>query len=451
MHASDRSGTGCAVRSLNVIVRPIGTLKLNPANPRAHHPQQIRQLGRSIQTFGFNVPILIDGNLNVITGHGRILAAQHLGLKEVPTICLDHLSAAQARAFIIADNRLAEISSWNDSLLAEQLRELSELDLDFSLEITGFEMGEIDLRIESLASAESDDDALTERTPINGPPVSRPGNLWKLGAHRIFCGNALDSEAYSRLMTEERAAMVFIDPPYNVPIDGHVSGLGATRHREFAMASGEMNEQQFSNFLAQSFALLARNSVNGSIHFCCMDWRHSGEILRAGNSVYTELKNVCVWVKSNAGMGSLYRSGHEFVFVFKSGRGAHQNNVELGKHGRDRSNVWPYSNANAFGRTSEEGPLFKLHPTVKPVRLVADALLDCSSRGDVVLDGFLGSGTTVIAAERTGRRCYGMEIDPLYVDTIVRRWQAYSGEAAVLAPTGKSFDEIAEAKEARHA
>jgi DNA modification methylase len=430
--------------------RPISALKSNPRNPRLHSRRQIRQIAKSIRAFDFNVPILVDSALNIIAGHGRVLAAIDLGLAEVPTICLDHLTEAQTRAFIIADNRLTENSSWDDRLLAEQLKGLSERELEFSLDATGFDMGEIDLRIESLTNAKTDDDLQTEPTPIDGPPVSRAGDLWKLGAHKILCGSALDSEAFAKLMAGERAAMVFVDPPYNVPIDGHVSGLGATQHREFAMACGEMNKQQFSDFLAQSFALLVSNSVNGSIHFCCMDWRHCNEILRAGNSVYTELKNVCVWVKSNAGMGSLYRSGHEFVFVFKSGRGAHQNNVELGKHGRDRSNVWPYSNANAFGRTSEEGPLFKLHPTVKPVRLIADALLDCSSRGTVVLDSFLGSGTTVVAAERTGRRCYGIEIDPIYVDVIVRRWQAYTGEAAIHAPTGTSFDEMARSTEGLH-
>ena len=392
----------------------------------------------------------VDSALSVVAGHGRLMAAKELGISEVPTIQLDHLTEAQTKAFIIADNRLTENSTWDDKLLAEQLKELSELDLEFGLDVTGFEMGEIDLRIESLTATEVENETQTEPASIAGPPVSCPGDLWLLGAHRVLCGNALDPEAFVTLMSKKRAAVAFTDPPYNVPISGHVSGLGVTQHREFAMACGEMDPPRFTGFLAQAFALLASNSVDGAIQFIAMDWRHSGEVLAAGCKVYTELKNICVWIKSNAGMGSLYRSGHEFIFVFKNGRGAHKNNVELGKHGRHRSNVWPYANVAAFGRASEEGPLFRLHPTVKPLRLVADALLDCSSRGDVVLDSFLGSGTTTIAAERTRRRCYGMEIDPIYVDLIVRRWQAYTGEMAVHARTNKRFDEMTK-EEPRHA
>jgi DNA modification methylase len=320
------------------------------------------------------------------------------------------------------------------------VKDLSVLNLDFSLDATGFEMGEIDLRIESAAAADKADIADAMPPEPTGPAVCQPADLWQLGKHKVYCASALDPNAFPRLMGSEQAAMILTDPPYNVPIDGHASGLGTTRHRDFAMASGEMDKSQFIEFLAQSLWLLARNSVDGSIHYICMDWRHSAELLAAGSLAYSELKNICVWVKHNAGMGSQYRSQHEFVFVFKNGHGPHQNNIALGRFGRHRSNVWNYPGINSFGRSGEEGNLLALHPTVKPVALVADAILDCSARGDLVLDPFSGSGTTIIAAERTGRRCYGLEIDPLYIDTIIRRWQKYTGGSAVHAVSGKNFD-----------
>jgi DNA modification methylase len=282
----------------------------------------------------------------------------------------------------------------------------------------------------------------------SGPAVTRPGDLWQLGEHRVYCGDARYAIAYAALMQTEQAEMVFTDPPYNVRIDGNVSGLGSVRHRDFAMASGEMSETEFKNFLTTTCSLHARHSAEGALHFICMDWRHMAELLAAGREVYTELKDLCVWTKGNAGMGSLYRSQHELVFVFKHGRRSHRNNIQLGQYGRNRSNVWNYPGVNSFSRSGEEGRLLALHPTVKPVALVADAIIDCTSRRDIVLDGFLGSGTTVIAAERTGRRCYGIEIDPLYVDTIIRRWQAFTRDHARHVSSGRSFMEIqAEVKE----
>jgi hypothetical protein len=427
---------------LAIIYQPIGDLKLNRRNPRIHSSKQIDQIARSIEEFGFDVPVLIDKRRQVIAGHGRILACQLLGWTEVPTISLEHLSEAQAKAFTIAENRLTENSVWDDRLLAEQLKELSVLDLGFSLEATGFEMGEIDLRIEGLNSPTEADEADDLSELPSGPPVSRVGDLWFLGEHRVFCGSALDARAYAALMGVERADLVFTDPPYNVPIYGNVSGLGAIRHREFEMASGEMSEAEFTTFLTRALLLLARYSAQGSLHFVCMDWRHMEELLTAGKAAYAELKNLCVWAKDNGGMGSLYRSQHELVFVFKNGEGAHRNNVMLGMHGRNRCNVWNYPSARSFSRSGDEGNLLASHPTVKPVELVADAIMDASARRSIVLDGFLGSGTTVIAAERTGRRCFGLELDPLYVDTIVRRWQTFTRNDARRASSGRSFSEI---------
>jgi DNA modification methylase len=413
-------------------------------NPRIHVPRHIRQIARSVQTFGFLVPVLIDADGKVIAGHGRILACQLLGWTEAPTIMLDHLSEPQARAFMIADNRLTENSVWDDRLLAEQFRSLAVLDLDFSLEVTGFDMGEIDLRIEGLESPASGkrDPADDLSVVAPGPPVTRTGDIWALGKHRVHCANALDAISYAVLMQDEEAQAVFGDPPYNVRIDGSVSGLGKKRHREFAMASGKMTEFEFTHFLVTAISFLALHSTEGSVHFICMDWRHLGELLAAARQVDYQVINICVWVKDKAGMGSFYRSQHELVGVFRHGRGTHRNNIQLGRFGHNRSNVWHYPGANSFSRAGDEGNLLALHPTVKPVALVADAIMDCTSRNDLVLDGFLESGTTIIAAERTGRRCYGLEIDPLYVDTIVRRWQAFTRDDARHVQSGRSFRDI---------
>lgn len=425
---------------LTVAYRPLNDLKLNPRNPRSHSPRQVRQIAKSIRTFGFNVPVLVDHDLNVVAGHGRVLACRQLGWVTVPTIPLGHLTPEQAKAFLIADNRLTENSEWNDRLLAEQLNELSQIDLTFDLDVTGFDLAEIDLRIESLHDADPEDPA--DQIPAgSGPPVAKPGDLWQLGNHRIICGNAIEPSTYDSLLQTAQAALIFTDPPYNVPVEGHVSGKGVIRHREFAMASGEMSEAQFTDFLREACRLLAAHSIAGAVHYLCMDWRHVSELLAAGKGVYSELLNICVWAKHNGGMGSLYRSQHEFVFVFKCGESPHCNNVQLGKFGRNRSNVWQYRGINDFGRGTEEGNLLALHPTVKPVALVADAILDCSRRRDIVLDPFLGSGSTLIASERTGRHCYGIEIDPLYVDTAVRRWQKHTGDHAVNALTGQRFSE----------
>lgn len=427
--------------SISIKYQPLADIRLDPKNPRAHSKRQIQQIAKSIQTFGFNVPILVDPNLNVIAGHGRVMACRELGWTEVPTICLDHLTPAQAKAYVIADNRLTENSTWDDQLLAESLKELSVLNLDFSLEVTGFEMAEIDLRIEQQEEADKDVEDQVDLPQPNAVAVSRLGDLWQLGHHRILCGNALIATDYDILLAGSQANAVFTDPPYNVKIDGHVAGKGRVQHREFAMAAGEMSIDQFTAFLGKVCNNLIANSTDGSIHFICMDWRHLPELLSAG-AVYTEFKNLCVWDKGSAGMGSLYRSQHELVLIFKNGKASHVNNVQLGKFGRYRTNVWKYPGVNSFARATDEGNLLELHPTVKPVAMIADALFDCSNRGDVVLDPFLGSGSTLIAAERAGRHCFGMELDPLYVDTAIRRFQKLTVVKAVLASTGASFDEV---------
>ena len=410
-----------------------------PHNARKHSRAQVRAIARSIEAFGFNAPVLIDKNRQIVAGHGRYEASKLLELTQVPVIFLDHLSEAQAKAYMLADNKLTDRSTWDDAKVAVQLKELSELVLDFDIEAVGFELPEIDLRIQSLDTPDAADKA-DEFEPSTGPAVSMAGDLWFLGPHRLYCGNALDAEAYATLMEVEKAAAVFTDPPYNVKIDGHVSGLGRVTHREFAMASGEMTDEEFAEFLLGTMKRICAHTAPGALIYACMDWRHMGEMQAAGRSAECELVNLVVWAKTNGGMGSLYRSRHELIFVFKNGNQAHLNNVQLGRFGRNRTNVWNYPGFNGFARKGSKNAS-ALHPTVKPIALVSDAILDSSRRDDIVLDPYLGSGTTILAAARTGRRCFGIEIDPIYVDTAIGRWQRMTGLEAQNAQ-GQTFAQV---------
>ena len=418
---------------------PIGSLTPYRNNARTHSKRQIKDIARSIERFGFTNPVLVDANRQIIAGHGRVAAAQLLNIRTIPTLRIDHLNEAEKRAYVLADNKLAEKAGWDREILAIELQGL--VDLDFEIGLTGFEMAEVDLVLDEAAER-----AQAELQPEDVAPevsssaaTSRIGDTWKLGTHRLFCGDSLHADAYEAVLGNDAAEFVFVDPPYNVPIDGHASGLGRIRHRDFAMASGEMNEAQFIAFLQTNMRQLTAHTSNGSIHCICMDWRHAFELLAAGRTIYRELKNICVWNKTNAGMGSLYRSKHELVFVWKNGNEPHINNVELGQFGRSRSNVWTYAGVNTLrpGRLDD----LAMHPTVKPVALVADAIKDCSRRGGLVLDPFGGSGTTIIAAEKTGRYARVIEIDPRYCDVAVRRWEAYTGKQATHAITGKTFED----------
>ena len=423
---------------------PVRELRSYPNNARTHSKKQIRQIATSVAKFGFCNPVLIDDAKQIIAGHGRVEAAKLLGVDAVPTCRLSHLSEADRRAYILADNRLAEKAGWDKQVLAIELQYL--IDLDVEIELTGFEMPEIDIILEDAREAggasSGPEDAVPE--PSAGPAVSRTGDLWLLGNHRLLCADARDEAAYDRLLEGAKAEFVFTDPPYNVAIDGHVCGLGRIRHREFAMGCGEMSEIEFTTFLQTVFDRLAEHTIDGSIHQICMDWRHMREMLVAGDANYGELKNVCIWNKSNAGMGTFYRSKHEMVFVWKNGSAPHINTFELGQYGRHRSNVWDYDGVNTMrpGRMDE----LAMHPTVKPVALVADAIRDCSKRGGLVLDPFSGSGTLLIAAEKTGRRARAVELDPHYVDVAIRRWENYTGKRARLAPLDETFDDVSEAR-----
>lgn len=415
-------------------LKTLRSLRCDPGNARTHSAKQLRLIAASIDQFGFINPIVIDTDAQILAGHGRYTAALQLGLTEVPTIQIDHLTPAQQRAYRLADNKLAELSGWDRDLLKVQIEELDGLDFDLGL--TGFSVPEIEAILDPAAGSSED----VPPDPAPGPAVSRQGDLWLLGPHRLYCGSSLEAGSYAAVMGDEQAAVVFADPPFNVPIRGHVSGNGRIKHREFAMASGEMSSCDFTKFLRTTFAHLIAHSVDGSIHFQCIDWRHMHEMHTAADGHY-ELKNVCVWNKDNGGMGALYRSKHEFVFVFKAGRGSHRNNVELGRHGRNRTNVWDYPGQNTFHR--RRASELSVHPTVKPVALVADALRDVSERGDIVLDPFCGSGTTIIAAERTRRRARGIELDPAYVDVILRRYAELTGAVPRLAASGQTFAAVA--------
>ena len=425
--------------TLNIKNIQVEKLKPYDRNARTHSEKQIEQIAASIKQFGFNNPVLIDKDCCIIAGHGRVMAAQKLGLKDVPTIRLDHMSDDEKRAYILADNRLAEKAGWDQNILALELQHLLEVpDLDFDVELTGFETPEIDLMIDGLNEPEADpDDQIPEPEEV---AVSKPGDLWKLGDHLLYCGDSLKAESYDILMQGDKATLCFADPPYNVPIDGHVGNSGKTKHREFAMASGEMSVDEFTEFLKTVFGHAIEHSVDGSIHYQCMDWRHIGEIETARKLAGYDLKNICTWVKDNGGMGSFYRSRHEFIFVFKNGTAPHINNVQLGTYGRYRTNVWEYAGVNSFGN-GRMGEL-KLHPTVKPVALVSDAIKDASKRGDIVLDNFGGSGSTLIAAERTGRCARLIEIDPIYCDVIIRRWQDLTGEDAIHTQSEHTFNKL---------
>jgi DNA modification methylase len=407
-------------------------------NARTHSRKQLRQIADSITRFGFTNPVLISDDDEIIAGHGRVEAAKLLGLETVPTLRLSHLNEAERRAYVLADNKLALNAGWDQDLLAIELQAL--IDLDFDVSLTGFSTAEIDLTLDGARERDPNgaNAAEDEIPPVADRAVCRPGEIWQLGRHRLLCGDARDTDAYGPLMRGQTADLIFTDPPYNVPIDGHVCGQGEVRHREFAMAAGEMSKAAFTTFLTDSLGAMAKVSRDGAIAFVCMDWRHISELLSAGEQVFSELKNLCVWNKTNGGMGAFYRSKHELVFVFKIGSAPHTNTFGLGYTGRYRTNVWDYAGISSITATRAEE--LAMHPTVKPTALVADAIRDCSERGQIVLDAFGGSGTTLIAAEVTGRSARIIEYDPLYCDVILRRYQRLTGKPGVLEATGQPFD-----------
>ena len=431
---------------MNSVIKELSITSLKPyaRNARAHSRKQVKQIAALIERFGFTNPVLVSDDGEIIAGHGRVEAAKLLGWKAVPTLALSHLSETERRAYVLADNKLAINAGWDKEILAIELQALS--DLNFDVELTGFSLAEIDLVIDEAGEADPDGtDAPEDEVVIaTGHPVSRQGDLWQLGRHKLLCGDARSSIDFEALLGKEEVDLIFTDPPYNVKIDGNVCGLGSVKHREFAFASGEMSQSQFTAFLADTLGNAGSVMRDGAIAFVCMDWRHMGELLAAGNTVFTELKNLVIWNKTNGGMGAFYRSKHELIFVFKQGTAEHTNSFGLGETGRYCTNVWDYAGISSIGvNRSEE---LAMHPTVKPVALIADAIRDCSRRGEIVLDCFGGSGSTLIAAEKTGRNARLIEYDPLYCDTIVRRWEKLTGKRATLAVTNATFEDLADSR-----
>ena len=413
-----------AARPLTVVYRPTGSLVPDPRNARTHPRRQIEQIAASIRAFGFSNPILADPEGRLIAGHGRLLAAKQIGLAEVPVIELAGLSEAQKKALRLADNKIALNAGWDIEILKLELAELSLPEFDIDLGLTGFSPGEIDVVLTEKVDPEEE---IIPAVPAE--PRAMVGDIWQLGEHRVGCGDGRDLAFLQALVGEgETVDAAFLDPPYNVKINGHANAKG--RHREFAMASGEMSTQAFRSFLRETLSACERVSRGGAVHFVCMDWRHLDDVSAVGGEVYNALLNICMWNKSNAGMGSLYRSKHEMIFVFRVGDAPHTNAVELGKHGRNRTNVWDYPSVNSMRGSRRED--LELHPTVKPVAMVADAICDVTRQGELVLDIFLGSGTSLIAAERVGRRFRGLDIDPAYVDVAIERWEKLTGKTAVL-------------------
>jgi DNA modification methylase len=438
------SSNGAALEGLPQIEWvPIATVRPNPRNGRTHSKKQLKQIAASIRQFGFINPLIVDSDNTVLAGHGRLAAADLNGLAHVPVIRFHHLSMAQKRAYVIADNKIAEQAGWDRELLAVELGELADLlpteGLDVSL--TGFEAAEIDLLLADMSSGHDPDDVVP---PLPQRAVTRPGDLWLLAKHRLMCGDARETANFDRLMNGVAAAAVFCDPPYNVRISA-IGGRGRVRHSEFAFGSGEMRPAQYRRFLCETLGNGARASAHGAVHYVCIDWRHIADLIDVGRELYYDMLNLVVWNKTNAGQGSFYRSQHELIGVFRVGAGPHRNNVELGRFGRNRSNVWTYPGGNTFGRGRMEA--LATHPTIKPVALVADALLDCTAKGEAVLDQFVGSGTTILAAEKVGRVAYAMEYEPKYVDAAIGRWQRMTKIEATLADDGRTFEEIAAARE----
>jgi DNA modification methylase len=420
--------------------RPIGDLKPFPNNPRRHPEAQIARLMRNIERVWTN-PILTDESATILAGHARLEAAERLGMVEVPTLMIAGLSEAEKRALVIADNRLPEQAVWDFDVLREHFKELL-IDLDFNVELTGFSTGEVDLLLDGKPAPAATDPA-DDLTGLDsqGPAVSQLGDRWELGRHRLVCGDALQSTSYEVLLERDLAQMMVTDPPYNVPITGHAMGRGKVRHREFKMASGEMSEAAFTGFLDTFIRQSITFSENGSIHFVFIDWRHLPELLSAARPLYAEWKNMLVWNKTNAGQGSFYRSKHELIGVFKNGTAPHINNFGLGAQGRYRANVLDYPGVNGL-HPARRGDL-DLHPTVKPVALIADLIRDCSRRNGIILDPFGGSGTMIMAAERAGRVARVIELDPLYVDVAIRRWEQITSIPARHAESGLTFTETA--------
>jgi DNA modification methylase len=438
MHQGNRHTRRSIIRELKLKPVVLADLKQLGRETRQHPPRQIQKIVACLKTYGVVLPILVDPQNRVIEGWALVLAAQQLGLEKIPAVCISDLSDPQLRSLRLALNKIPEYASWNAEALRLELSEIIEMEPHIAFEDTGFEMAELDAILDDGGLDQEDELPTIDE---QAAPITQPGDQFILGEHIIRCDDALKAESFARILGSEQAGMAFTDPPYNVPLDGNVTRAKSAKRHHFPMATDEMSSHQFQSFLQTALSHIANYSRDGAIHYVCIDWRHVGDMLSAGEAVCSELKNICVWHKSNAGMGSLYRSQHEFIIVYKSGSAPHINNIELGRYGRNRTNVWNYVSQSALSGTSKSK--LSLHPTVKPVAMIADAIRDCSNRGDLILDPFGGAGTTLIAAEKTGRRARLIELNPIYVDVTIERWERLTGRTAYNAETGLPFSRAA--------
>lgn len=424
--------------NLEVQLVEVQSIKQYSNNAKQHSEKQINQIAKSIQKFGFLNPILLDQTKTIIAGHGRLLALKQLGYMSVPCVYAKHLTESQVNAYRIADNKLSENASWDSELLAVELKSLESIDINFDFDTLGFDSIEIDNLFHHNNDEASVEEPLPD-TPLT--PISQTGDIFHCGPHRIGCGDCHDFTFLKKLFKRSKATICITDPPYNVPIAGHVRGRGKEQFDEFARANGEMSSDEFSQFQFLSFLNIKKVCKDGSLLYLFTDWRHLKELLAATEDLFTVMLNLCVWNKNNGGMGSFYRSKHELIGVFKHGKAPHINNIQLGKFGRDRSNVWDYPGVSSFGKDRESA--LSMHPTVKPVAMLKDILLDASKPNDIVVDGFLGSGSTLIAAEKVRRRCFGVEIEPKYVDVILTRYRNDTGDEPIHVESGLTFTELA--------
>jgi DNA modification methylase len=418
-----------------VVITQLVTAELtqSPDDPRCFSRGHIDKAVAIVRRFGMVLPIAVDADGHVLAGWQAVLAARRLGIDHLPALRLDHLSGPRARELSLALNRFLELGTFDRNKLGTLILELEVQVPTFSIADIGFEATEIDLAV-----AAAVDEVEAETVIAQGPPVTGPGDIWKLGRHRVGHGDATSSDALAAVVAGKQVALLIADPPYGCAVKGFVT---SRPHREFVQGSGEMDDAELRSFFS-GFCVAALSVLKpGALAYLFIDWRSLPLLLDATRPVFGGLLNLLVWAKDRAGMGSFYRSQHELVLVHRAPGGRHRNNVALGANGRHRSNVLNYACAASFSRSGPEGDLLDGHPTPKSLNLVADLLLDCTVRGDTVLDPFLGSGTTLIAAEKTGRVCFGLDLDPLYVDLAVRRWQAWTGEAAVDAVTGERFAE----------
>ena len=420
---------------LQISMVPISELTSSPHHSRRKTPEQLERVIASIADLGFCKPILIADN-QVIDGVTRVAAAKQLGLTQVPAIDCGHLSKTDRRKLALAVNRTAETGEWDLDLLRIEFTELLELDVD--LGPTGFTLQEQDIIM-------LDDGSNEEEDQVDGPPlepVTQPGDVWELDDHRVICGSALEPSVYEKLLLGVLVAIIIADFPYNVCIGNNVSGLGKKKHAEFKMASGEMSDAEFAAFLEATIMCAVAHVVAGGVLYGFMDWRSIDKLYRAGSAAKLTLLNLVVWYKQSGAMGAFYRSAHELIAVLCKGDKPRTNNIGLGKNGRDRCNVWCMPGANRPGSSAHE--MLGEHATPKPVELCVDAILDVTLPSEAVLDPFLGVGSTLIAAEKTGRRCYGIEIEPGFVDATIMRWQRLTGKQAVLAGTDQTFEIVAQ-------